>query len=214
MRLDNVKTRLMNVRLSRRIGSLFAFLVLTGCAVPPGPADQASSATLSTKGARTASTGAPQAYGTTTNFGSASNDTASKSLADAEPLSDKGPDVSDFRQTGRASWYGRFFHGRRTANGERYDMHAMTAAHKTLPLGSYVRVTNPATLRSIVVRINDRGPYVRSRVIDLSYAAASALDMQHAGTARVKIEGLSQQAAKAELNETLASNSNSSSAEK
>lgn len=178
--------------------------------MPPGPADQTGSTPVSTKAARTANTGAPQAYGMTTTFDSASNDTAGKSLANAEPLSDKGPDISDFRQTGRASWYGRFFHGRRTANGERYDMNAMTAAHKTLPLGSYVRVTNPATSRSIIVRINDRGPYVRSRVIDLSYAAASALDMRHAGTARVTIEGLSQQEAKAELNETLASNSGSS----
>ncbi|MGF6753045.1 septal ring lytic transglycosylase RlpA family protein [Paraburkholderia sp. GAS334] len=200
----------MNARLPRRIGSLFAFLVMTGCAMPPGPANQTSGAPLGTKDARTASAGTPQSSGTTTTFGDRSAD-AGKSLADAQALGDKGPDVSDFRQTGRASWYGRFFHGRKTANGERYDMHALTAAHKTLPLGSYVRVTNPATSRSVVVRINDRGPFVRSRVIDLSYAAASALDMQHVGTARVRIEGLSPQQARAALSdETLAMNASSS----
>jgi rare lipoprotein A len=204
MRLDNKKCH-MNARLTRRIGSLFAFLVLTGCAMPPGPAEQTGRASLPATGARLAGTGAPQAYGA----GHGSGDANGTSLADAEPLSDKGPDVSSFHQAGRASWYGRFFHGRRTANGERYDMHALTAAHKTLPLGSYVRVTNPDTSRSVVVRINDRGPYVRSRVIDLSYAAAKAIGMQHLGTARVKIEGLSQQQAKIEINETLASNSNS-----
>lgn len=90
-------------------------------------------------------------------------------------------------------------------------MHALTAAHRTLPLGSYVRVTNPVTSRSVVVKINDRGPYARGRVIDLSMAAANILDMRHAGTARVKIEGLSAQQAKIELNDTLASNSDSDS---
>jgi len=194
----------MNVRLTRRIGSLFAFLVLTGCALPPGPAQQTSDAPLGTSGARHNGTGAPQAYGAAAGAPGAASGT---SLADAQPLSDNSADISGFHETGRASWYGRFFHGRRTANGERYDMHALTAAHKTLPLGSYVRVTNPDTSRSVVVRINDRGPYVRSRVIDLSYAAAKALGMQRIGTARVKIEGLSQQEARAELNETLASNS-------
>jgi rare lipoprotein A len=78
-----------------------------------------------------------------------------------------------------------------------------------LPLGSYVRVTNPATSRSVVVRINDRGPYARGRVIDLSMAAASVLDMRHAGTARVQIEGLTQQEARAARDEMLASNSDS-----
>nr|WP_228980201.1 septal ring lytic transglycosylase RlpA family protein [Paraburkholderia gardini] len=206
MRLDNVNTRLMNTRLPRRIGSLLAFLVMTGCAMPPGPATQTSGAPLATKDARTASNGVPQSFGTTTTFGKPSAD-GGKSLADATPLDDKSPDVSDFHQTGRASWYGRFFHGRKTANGERYNMHALTAAHKTLPLGSYVRVTNPATSRSVVVRINDRGPFVRGRVIDLSYAAATALNMEHVGTARVTIEGLSPQEARAALNnETLAMN--------
>ncbi|SKC86672.1 rare lipoprotein A [Burkholderia sp. YR290] len=96
--------------------------------------------------------------------------------------------TSRFRQLGLASWYGRGFHGRRTANGEHYDMYAMTAAHRTLPLGSYVRVTSLASSKSVVVRINDRGPYARGRVIDLSYLAASALGMHRAGVTKVSIE--------------------------
>ncbi|TCG06442.1 hypothetical protein BZM27_26245 [Paraburkholderia steynii] len=96
--------------------------------------------------------------------------------------------TSRFRQLGLASWYGRGFHGHRTANGEHFDMYAMTAAHRTLPLGSYVRVTSLASSKSVVVRINDRGPYARGRVIDLSYLAASALGMHRAGVAKVSIE--------------------------
>jgi rare lipoprotein A len=207
MRLDNLIARLMKTRLSRGLGTLFAFFVLAGCATPPGAGNtSASDVPLSTKTAQ-AGTFGPQAFGS-----APASDAAAKGtpLADAKPLGDDGSDISDFQQTGRASWYGRGFHGRRTANGERYDMHALTAAHRTLPLGSYVRVTNPATSRSVVVRINDRGPYARGRVIDLSMAAANALDMRHAGTARVKIEGLTPQEARAEINETLASNSGSS----
>ena len=81
------------------------------------------------------------------------------------------PDAA-LSERGLASWYGRKFHGRRTANGEVYDMYAMTAAHRTLPLPSYARVSNPANGRSIIVRVNDRGPFVKGRVIDLSYSAA------------------------------------------
>ncbi len=93
-------------------------------------------------------------------------------------------------ERGVASWYGTEFHGLRTATGEPYDMFAMTAAHKTLPLPCYARVTNLANGRSIVVRINDRGPFVSNRVIDLSYAAAAKLDMIGSGTAFVQIETL------------------------
>jgi len=78
-------------------------------------------------------------------------------------------------ESGLASWYGRKFHGRRTASGEVYDMYAMTAAHRTLPLPSFVRVSNPANGRSVIVRVNDRGPFVKDRVIDLSYSAAQKL---------------------------------------
>jgi rare lipoprotein A len=87
-----------------------------------------------------------------------------------------------------ASWYGVPFHGRLTANGERYDMYHLSAAHKTLPFGSLVRVTNLSNQRSVTVRINDRGPYVRGRSIDLSYAAAQELAMIDHGTAQVRLE--------------------------
>ena len=90
--------------------------------------------------------------------------------------------------TGVASYYGRRFHGRRTANGERFDMRAMTAAHKTLPFGSFVRVTNPRNGRSVVVRINDRGPFIRGRTIDLSRGAAEAIGMISRGHAQVELE--------------------------
>src|SRR3977135_2205844 len=93
-----------------------------------------------------------------------------------------------YRAEGVASWYGRDFHGRLTANGEVYDMHSISAAHTTLPLPSYVRVTNLDNGRSIVVRVNDRGPYARSRVIDLSIGAAKQLDFYGHGLARVRVE--------------------------
>lgn len=88
---------------------------------------------------------------------------------------------------GVASWYGAEFHGLPTASGEPFDMNALTAAHRTLPLGSRVRVVNLENGRSVVVRITDRGPYVRRRVIDLSYEAARELGMAPAGTARVEV---------------------------
>ena len=92
--------------------------------------------------------------------------------------------------TGSASWYGGKFHGRTTANGERYNMYDLTAAHRSLPFGTKVRVTNEANGKSVVVRINDRGPYVGKRVIDLSRGAASAVGMMQSGVARVKLEVL------------------------
>ncbi len=90
--------------------------------------------------------------------------------------------------TGVASYYGRRFHGRRTANGERFNMNAMTAAHKTLAFGTRVRVTNARNGRSVTVRINDRGPFIRGRTIDLSRAAAQKIGMIGSGHARVKLE--------------------------
>ncbi len=95
-----------------------------------------------------------------------------------------------FRQRGIASWYGRRFHGQKTASGETYDMYAMTAAHPTLPIPSYVRVTHLASGRSVVVRVNDRGPFHASRIIDLSYAAAAKLGFVLAGSAEVQIEAV------------------------
>ena len=89
---------------------------------------------------------------------------------------------------GKASWYGEAFHGRQTASGETYDMHAMTAAHKTLPFGTRVRVQEVGTGRSVVVRINDRGPFVDGRVIDLSYQAAREVGMVNAGVTEVELD--------------------------
>ena len=97
-----------------------------------------------------------------------------------------------FIEEGMASWYGPGFHGKRTANGEIYNMHAMTAAHRILPLGTIVRVTNKNNGRSLVLRINDRGPFVGDRVIDLSRAAADKLDIITKGTAPVRIVALSE----------------------
>jgi rare lipoprotein A len=96
--------------------------------------------------------------------------------------------IEPFSQRGSASWYGKRFHGRPTASGERYNMYAMTAAHPTLPIPSYARVTSLENGRSVVVRINDRGPFLRGRIIDLSYAAASKLGFINKGHAQVEVE--------------------------
>ena len=95
--------------------------------------------------------------------------------------------VRPFRQRGIASWYGKRFHGQKTASGEIYDMYAMTAAHPTLPIPSYARVTSVKTGRQVVVRINDRGPFHGGRVIDLSQAAAAELGLVRAGSGRVEL---------------------------
>lgn len=98
--------------------------------------------------------------------------------------------AAGYRERGRASWYGTKFHGRRTSSGEPYDMFAMTAAHKTLPLPTYVRVTHLGNGRSIVVKVNDRGPFHQGRIIDLSYAAAAKLDILGHGSAEVEVEAI------------------------
>ena len=97
-------------------------------------------------------------------------------------------DVSQYRETGEASFYGREFNGRPTASGERFDMYALSAAHRTLPFGTRVRVTNLANGKIVIVRINDRGPHKRQRIIDLSYGAARRIGIS--GTARVALEAL------------------------
>jgi rare lipoprotein A len=99
-------------------------------------------------------------------------------------------DAEGFRQSGLASWYGRPFHGRKTANGETYDMHGVSAAHKTLPFNTVVMVRNLDNGRNLRVRINDRGPFVRKRIIDLSYGAARRIGLVGPGTARVEIIAL------------------------
>lgn len=93
-----------------------------------------------------------------------------------------------YRVEGIASWYGRDFHGRRTANGEVYDMHGISSAHPTMPLPSYARITNLENARSIVVRVNDRGPYTRDRIVDLSIGTAKVLGFHGKGLARVRVE--------------------------
>lgn len=129
------------------------------------------------------------------------------SIPDAIPVVHQGPykaspyrvlgknytpmqDGRRYREVGEASWYGTKFHGQKTANGELYDLYGMTAAHKTLPLPTYVQVTNLENDRKVVVRVNDRGPFYSSRIIDLSYAAAKKLGFADKGVARVLVEGI------------------------
>ena len=104
------------------------------------------------------------------------------------------PAAEGFVQVGKASWYGGKFHGRPTANGETYDMHKKTAAHKTLPFGTHVTVTNLSNQRHTIVRINDRGPFVKGRIIDLSYAAAKEIDLVVPGVVDVKVVALGKEA--------------------
>jgi len=109
-------------------------------------------------------------------------------------------DAKEFSQQGVASWYGTKFHGRKTSSGEKYDMYKMTAAHKTLPLPSYVKVTNLRNDKQVIVKVNDRGPFVDGRIIDLSYAAAQKLDIISNGTAEVEIETIIKNSAAIERN--------------
>lgn len=112
--------------------------------------------------------------------------TAAINKANAAPVKN----VENFTQTGKASWYGPGFHGRKTSNGERFNMNAMTAAHRSLPLPSYVRVTNLANNKSVIVRVNDRGPFHGNRVMDLSKGAAQQLGFVGAGSAQIRIQSL------------------------
>lgn len=110
----------------------------------------------------------------------------------AEPPMNKAPQPTHhWYQIGRASWYGKLFQGRQTASGEDFDMNAMTCAHRDLPLGSVVKVTNLRNNRSVVLRVNDRGPVPQTRIIDLSYAAARFLGFGERGTAPVRVDLLS-----------------------
>jgi rare lipoprotein A len=102
----------------------------------------------------------------------------------------QGIDPQGYRAEGKASYYGARHHGRQTASGERFDQHALTAAHRSLPFGSRVRVTNLHNDKSVVVRINDRGPFVRGRIIDVSRQAAERLDMLRAGVVPVRVQQL------------------------
>jgi len=112
-------------------------------------------------------------------------DPASAPVPLQEPVQEPVP---NYRETGMAAWYGKELHGKQTANGEVFDMYGLSAAHRTLPLGTVVHVTNLDNFKSITVRINDRGPFLKSRFLDLSYGAAKELGFVSEGTARVKIE--------------------------
>jgi rare lipoprotein A len=113
---------------------------------------------------------------------------APNSSAQNNPKIQKQPRKAPPYQIGTASWYGEYFDGKPTASGEPYDMYDMTAAHLTLPLGSYVKVTNLRNGRAVVVRVNDRGPIVPGRIIDLSYGAAAALGYDKRGLQRVRLD--------------------------
>jgi len=106
------------------------------------------------------------------------------------------PSAYGFTQTGKASWYGKKFHGRTTANGETYDMYGKSAAHKTLPFDTYVKVINLSNGKITIVRINDRGPFVKGRIIDLSYTAAKEIDLIGAGVNDVKVIALAREVGK------------------
>lgn len=108
---------------------------------------------------------------------------------------------SGFVQLGEASWYGKDFHGRKTANGEIYDMYKISAAHKILPFNTYVKVLNLNNNKYIIVRINDRGPFVKGRIIDLSYAAAKEIDLIGTGVAKVKVTALKKKQIKSGIQE-------------
>ncbi|MGY6118485.1 septal ring lytic transglycosylase RlpA family protein [Paraburkholderia strydomiana] len=183
------------------LASLGCVLALAGCA--PSVVDR-SALSSAEPAIRTVAQTAPHALQGGYNDDDERAAALAPSLSAAEPQSDTQSDAQSadddspaasacacrrrFLQTGLASWYGKVFHGRRTASGERYNMHALTAAHRTLPLGACVRVTAVGRERSVVVRINDRGPFVHGRIIDLSYAAAEAIGVNVAGTLPVKLE--------------------------
>ena len=116
--------------------------------------------------------------------------TAGSCISDAGSASAANKAEHHWYQIGRASWYGKYFQGRQTASGENYDMKLMTCAHRSLPLGTFLRVTNLLNHRSVVVRVNDRGPVPESRVVDLSMAAANFLGMGSRGTAPVRLDVL------------------------
>ena len=164
----------MNMLQPRILSAFACILLIAGCA-----------ASLSELGNEGASTNQP-ASASSLPVQSANDDSVSTEITSSD-RPDETPTARAYHQAGIASWYGRTFHGRRTASGERFDMYAMTAAHRTLPLGSWIRVTLPGGSPSVLVRINDRGPVSRNRIIDLSYGAAAALGIIRRGSAQVEL---------------------------
>jgi rare lipoprotein A len=120
--------------------------------------------------------------------GSNSSEASSAQTSPAQPTLQKQAGKTKPYQVGTASWYGEYFDGKPTASGEDYDMYDMTAAHPTLPLGSYVRVTNLRNGRAVIVKVNDRGPIVQGRIIDLSYGAARVLKFEQRGIQKVRLD--------------------------
>jgi rare lipoprotein A len=183
-------------------GSLACVLVLGACgSSPPRP--------LTDPGSQAAGRSPAKAGGYYKDDGPGENPPDLDRIADAQPRPERlhrfannpyqvlGRDYvpmkvsAGFTQRGMASWYGRRYHGQKTSNGEIYDMYAMTAAHPTLPIPSYARVTNTASGKSVVVRVNDRGPFLSDRVIDLSYVAAYKLGYVQAGSTLVDVQSIS-----------------------
>ncbi|MAX92832.1 MAG: septal ring lytic transglycosylase RlpA family lipoprotein [Pseudomonas sp.] len=186
--------------MTARLLAVAAFAVLVvGCSSAPAPSSPAP--------AKSAGISGPGDYSRPHKDGAPWWDVDVSSIPDATPTPHNGPfkanpytvlgktyypigDGRNYRETGTASWYGTKFHGQPTANGEKYDLYGMSAAHKTLPLPSYVRVTNLDNGKAVVLRVNDRGPFYSDRIIDLSFAAAKKLGYAETGTARVKVEGI------------------------
>ncbi|GJG98063.1 septal ring lytic transglycosylase RlpA family protein [Cupriavidus pauculus] len=181
-------------RFLRQCAIIASALALAACATPPGTDTDSTdtSTALSTKSAKPkpARAGAGSAKaddrGNWNLFGLQDDNAPSQSSIDGLRA-----DMGTFEQRGMASWYGKGFHGRKTANGERFDMRAMTAAHPSLPLDSWVLVRNLRNNKVAVVRINDRGPYHGGRILDLSYAAAKRLSFVDHGATQVEIRRLS-----------------------
>lgn len=181
-------------RFLRQCAIIASALVLAACATPPGTDTDSTDTTtaLSTKSAKPkparagAGTAKADDRGSWNLFGLPDDNAPSQSSIDGLRA-----DMGTFEQRGMASWYGKGFHGRKTANGERFDMRAMTAAHPSLPLDSWVLVRNLRNNKVAVVRINDRGPYHGGRILDLSYAAAKRLSFVDHGATQVEIRRLS-----------------------
>lgn len=189
-----------------RVTALLLTLTLAACS--SGPARVGSGGTQEPEPARPSVSGATRPGAYYKDDGPGANPPNLDGIADAQPRPERlhrfanNPyevfgktyvplrSAADFRQRGIASWYGRRYHGQKTSSGEIYDMYAMTAAHPTLPIPSYVRVTNAASGKSVVVRVNDRGPFHSDRVIDLSYVGAYKLGYVQAGSAQVEIESV------------------------
>ncbi len=187
-------------RLLRLCAHAIAALTLAACATPPESDAPGSSGTVPTQAAARKAKGAKaqaappgaagEGAGNWNLFGLGSDDNG-MGIGKQGSLDGLRADLGTFEQRGTASWYGKGFHGRKTANGERFDMHSMTAAHPSLPLDSWVLVRNLRNNKVAVLRINDRGPYHGNRVLDVSFSAARRLGFVDRGSTQVEIRRLS-----------------------